>query len=106
MDRQQVTAAYAAEDAGCAPDEDVPFRATAEADDDPFPGGPAALGLRARPVSLVRPACLDVLVDPVREPEQGPLAQRVQVGGPEVVGHRRVDLIRRIDPAFGKALAQ
>ena len=91
MHGQQVTARRPGRDPRGAPDQRVALRAAGERDDDPLPGLPGALDAVRGPVGL------QALVHLVREPQQGQLAQRGQVPGAEVVGQRRVDLLRGVD---------
>lgn len=49
---------------------------------------------------------LEVLVDPVGDPEQGELAQSGEVARAEVVGQGRVDPVRLVDVAVGHPPAQ
>ena len=88
---QQVAARRPGRDPRGAPDQRVALRAAGERDDDPLPGLPGA------PDAVRGPVGLQALVHLVREPQQGQLAQRGQVPGAEVVGQRRVDLLRGVD---------
>ena len=85
---------------GGPPDQRVALRAAGERDDDPLArlpgGGDVVLG----------PVLLQALVDLVRQPQQRQLAQRGQVAGPEVVGERGVDLLRRVDVPVRHPAAQ
>ena len=100
VQREQVAAGGPGRDPRGPPDQGVALRAAGERDDDPLPrlpgGGDVVLG-----AVLLQP-----LVDLVGQPEQGELAQRGQVPGPEVVGERRVDLLRRVDVPVRHPAAQ
>ena len=90
---QQVTAGGPGGDPRGPPDQRVALGAAGERDDHPLPCLPGALDAVRGPVGL------QALVDLVGQPQQGQLTQRGQVPGAEVVGQRRVDLLRRIDVA-------
>ena len=88
---QQVAARRAGRDPGRPPDQRPALGAAGERDHHPLPGLPRALDL------VLGAVALQPLVDLVRQPQQGQLAQRGEVPGPEVVGQRGVDLLRRVD---------
>ena len=88
---QQVTAGGPGGDPRGPPDQRVALGAAGERDDHPLPRLPGGLDAVRGPVGL------QALVDLVGQPQQGQLTQRGQVPGAEVVGQRRVDLLRRID---------
>ena len=73
---------------GGAADERAALGAAGEADDDALAGLPGGADV------VLAAVLLEVLVDPVGDPEQGQLAQRGEVAGAEVVGQGRVDLVR------------
>ena len=67
--------------------------------------------MRSRACQVVRmpvlaAVLLEVLVDPVGDPQQGQLAQRGEVAGPEVVGQGGVDLVGLVDVAVRHPAAQ
>ena len=76
-----------------APDQHVTAGSAGQRDDDPLAGLPAPLD------PVVLQVLLQVLLDPVGDPEQGDLAQRGQVARAEVVGERRVDALGGVDVA-------
>ncbi len=49
---------------------------------------------------------LEPFVHPVRDPEQGQLAQRGEIAEPEVVAERGVDLLGLVDVAVGHAATE
>ena len=100
VDRQQVPAVDPVEDAGPPADQDFPFRAAGQPDDDPLPGWPAFID------ALFGPVLGEALVHPVGQPQQGKFAQRREVAQPEVVREGRVDLVGRVDLAVAQALAE
>ncbi len=97
---QQVTAVRAGRDPGGPADQRIAFRAAGERDHHPLPRLPGAGDVVGGPVPL------QPLVDLVGQPEQGELAQRGQVAGPEVVVQRGVDLVSRVDVAVCHPAAQ
>ena len=97
---QQVAAGRPGGDPGRPPDQRVALRAAGQRDHDPLAGLPGARD------AVLGPVALQPLVDLVGQPEQGQLAQRGQVAGPEVVGQRRVDLLGRVDVAVRHPAAQ
>ena len=79
--------------AGSSSDEMLGRRCAGDRNHQSFAGFPGALD----PVFV---AVLEqFVVDPVRDPEQGQLAQRAQVARPEVVAERRIDSFRGVDVA-------
>jgi hypothetical protein len=66
----------------------------------------ALLGLPGLSDSVPLPVGAEVLVDPIRDPQQRELAQRGQVADSEVVGERRVHLLGRVDVAVRHSAAQ
>ena len=93
-------AADAARDARGAPDDEVVAGGAGQRHDDPLPGLPHlvdAVGLEVR---------LELVLDPVRDPQQRQLAQRGQVARSEVVGERGVDALRRVHVAVRHPSAQ
>ena len=100
MHGEQVPAGGPGGDPGRAPDQRLALRAAGERDHHPLPGLPGAVDVVCRAVAL------QPLVHLVGQPQQGQLAQRGQVPGPEVVGQRRVDLLRRVDVAVRHPAAQ
>ena len=97
---EQVAAGGAGGDAGGPPDQRVALRAAGERDDD------ALAGLPGGGDAVLLAVALQPLVDAVGQPEQGELAQRGEVAGPEVVRQRRVDLVGRVDVAVRHPPAQ
>ena len=97
---EQVAAGDPGGDPRRPPDQRVALGAAGERDDDPFPRLPGG-----GDVVLV-PVALQSLVDLVGQPEQREFAQRGQVPGAEVVGERRVDLLRRVDVPVRHPAAQ
>jgi hypothetical protein len=61
------------------------------------PGSTATIG---------RVSGMQVLVHPVRHPQQRQLAQGGLVAGAEIVGEDRIDLVRLVDVAVGHPAAQ
>ena len=97
---QQLTAGAPRGDLARAPQQGLALGATGQGDDDTLPRRPR-LG------DAVRLAvALEGLVDPVREPEEGQLAQRGEVARAEVVRQRGVDLLGLVDVAVGHPTAQ
>ena len=82
------------------PDHMVPARRACDRHEDPLAGLPRMVDVVERHV-LAQP-----VLDAVGNPQQGELAQRGEVAGPEVVGECGVDLVRRVDVAVGQATAQ
>ena len=78
---------------GGPPDQGPPLGAAGQADDDPLARAPDP---RHLVLAAVR---VEVLVDPVRHPQQRQLPQGGQVAGPEVVRQGRVDLVGLVDVA-------
>ncbi len=77
------------------PDQRTALGPAGQSDHDPLPRAPD-------PGDLVLTAVLgQVLVDPVRHPQQRQLPQSGQVPRPEVVGQSRVDLVRLVDVPVG-----
>ena len=99
MDAEQL-AARAVGDAGGPPDEVVGAGRAGDGDDDPLPRLPR-LG-----DAVALAVLLQGVVDAVGHPQQGQLAQRRQVAGPEVVGQGGVDPVGGVDVAVGHAAAQ
>ena len=97
---QQVAARGPGRDAGRAADQRLALGAAGERDDDPL------AGLPGRGDAVLFAVALQPLVDAVGQPEQGQLAQRGQVAGPEVVPQRGVDLVGRVDVAVRHPPAQ
>ena len=89
VDGEQVGALGAGGDAGGPADQGVALGAAGQRDDDPLPRLPGAGD------AVVGAVAVELLVDPVGQPQQGQLAQRGQVADPEVVGRAR----RRPSPA-------
>jgi hypothetical protein len=78
----------------------LPLRAAGERDHHALTGGPGVED------ALVGAVALQRLVHPVRQPQQGQLAQRRQVAGPEITGQRGVDLVGLVDVAVRHPAAQ
>ena len=87
-------------DAGGAAQHRLALRAAGQRDDDPLAGLPDVGDL------LVGAVALQGDLDLVGQPEQRHLPQRGEVARLEVVGHRRVDLLRGVDVAVGHPAAQ
>jgi hypothetical protein len=97
---EQVGALGACRDPCRTPDEGVALRAAGEGDDHALPGLPR------RPDAVVGAVPVELLVDLVREPQQGQLSQRGEVPDPEVVAQRRIDRVRRVDVAVREPPSQ
>ena len=97
---QQVAARGPGGDPGRPPDQRLALGPAGQRDHHPLPGLPGALDLVLDAVPL------QALVHLVGQPEQRELAQRGEVPGAEVVGQRRVDLLRRVDVAVRHPAAQ
>ena len=97
---QQVPAGGPGGDPGRPPDQRLALGTAGQRDHHPLAGLPGALD------AVLGPVALQPLVDLVGQPEQGQLAQRGEVAGPEVVGQRRVDLLGRVDVAVRHPAAQ
>ena len=97
---QQVAARGPGGDPGGPADQRLALGPAGQRHDHPLPGLPGALDL------VLDAVALQALVHLVGQPEQGELAQRGQVPGAEVVGQRRVDLLRRVDVPVRHPAAQ
>ena len=97
---EQLPARAARGDSGAAPQQRLTLGATGERDDDPLPRRPGRVD------AVVGAVPLQALVDAVREPEQGQLAQGGEVADPEVVRQRGVDLLGLVDVAVRHPTAQ
>ncbi len=84
-------------EAGGTANERTTLGAAGQAHDDAFAGLPGGADV------VLAPVFLKVLVDPVRHPQQGQLAQRGEVPGPEVVREGGVDLVGLVDVAVRHA---
>ena len=73
------------------PDQRVALGAAGERDDDPLAGLPGAGDV------VVGPVPVELVVDLVGQPEQASSRSAVRLPIAEVVGQRRVDLLRRVD---------
>ena len=82
------------------PDQALPVRGAADADDHPLAGLPGVGDAMVGQVGLER------LLDPVGDPQQGQLPQGAEVPRPEVVGEGGIDSLGRVDVAVGHAPAQ
>ena len=100
MHGQQVAARGPGGDPGGPPDQRLALGPAGQRDHHPLPGLPGALDLVLDAVPL------QALVHLVGQPEQRELAQRGEVPGAEVVGQRRVDLLRRVDVPVRHPAAQ
>ena len=94
MHREQVAAGGAGGDPAGAPDDSLIVLLARDADDNPLPRlpwcGDAVLGT----------VPLQALLYPVGDPEQSQLTQRGEVPGPEVMGERGLDPVRRVHIAM------
>ncbi len=97
---QQLTTGPAGRDPGRPADQRRALRTARQTDHDPLARLPGALD------PLLGPVLLQVLVDPVGRPQQRQLPQRRQIPRPEVVGERRVDLLRRVHVAVRQSAPQ
>ena len=100
VDGQQFTAGGAGGDPGGAADQRLALGAAGERDDD------ALACLPGRGDAVLLAVALQPLVDAVGQPQQGQLAQRGEVAGPEVVAQRGVDLVGLVDVAVRHPPAQ
>ncbi len=100
VDGQDLAARALGRHPGGAADQGAALGPAGEPDDDPLAGLPGGA------YAVLGAVLLEVLVDPVGRPQQGQFAQGGQVAGPEVVGQRRVDLVRRVDVAVRHPAAQ
>ena len=97
---EQVAAGCPGGDPGGAADQGLALGAAGQRDDDPLAGLPGAGDV------VLLAVLLQGVVDPVGGPQQGQLAQGVEVAGPEVVRQRGVDLLGGVDVAVRQAPAQ
>ena len=98
--RQQLGAGRALGQPGAAPDQGLALGAAGDGDDDALLGRPGLLD----PVRA--PVVVELVVDPVGQPQQGQLAERGQVADPEVRRERGVDLVGLVDVAVRHPPAQ
>ena len=97
---QQLGAGRALGQPGATPDQRLALRAAGDGDHDALLGRPGLLD----PVRA--PVVVELVVDPVGQPEQRQLAERGQVADPEVRRERGVDLVGLVDVAVRHPPAQ